>query len=206
MAITIDELPAALQGIADKIKEEMRSRILFAAGLAMEAEMKDRIFGQGKDSEGNSIGNYSVKSAWFSREQFVRQGAFKPNSKSGGEVKVFNVKTKRKKIVNVTKDFRETQSMWLKNGYKEFRDIQGRQTAFVDNKLSGDLEKSIQTVKINEDTVYIAITDKIGSDKRKGNEKHFGKSIYSASKTDKEVFIKAVNDEVQHLRNTGLIS
>lgn len=204
MPISIDELPAALEGIAERIKEEMNSRILFAAGLAMEAEMKDRIFGEGKDINGNSIGVYSVKPGYFSKDQFVRLGAFKPQGKNGfvGEKIVQTAPGKFK----VKKE--KPKTMYLKEGYKEFRDVQGRQTAHVDAKLSGDLEKSIQTVKITEGVVYIAITDPLSSEKRKGIEERFKKAneIFTGGEADKAVFIKALNDEVEHLRSNGFVS
>lgn len=179
----LEDLPARLEEIKNKVIEQGKTRVVAAGATAMKAEMVDRIFNRGEDANGSKIGDYSTKEAYYSKEDFVRKSAFKAGGKGGKS------KTKTPK------------SMYLKDGYKEFRDIQGRKTDTMNFKLTGSLEKSINVVKDNEDIV-IAITDDHESKKRQGLEKHVGKKVFTGSKSDYQVFKAAVRNEIEHLRNS----
>lgn len=178
------------EALKDKLKEinEGSFRASVAAATALKAEMLDRIFGQGKDSTGGKIGSYSTKPYYADKESFIRKGSFKPVGKYGD-----------KKFTTGKKKGQPHQSMYLKGGYKEFRDIQGRQTQAVDLKLSGSLFNAIVLAQENN-TTLIGITSQRESNKRKGNEKHFGKPIFKPAKSDVAIFEQALIDEVQAIK------
>jgi|GEM_PF-5687542 len=196
--MTLEELAPKLQEIRDKLVNEARERVMIAAATAMKAEMQDRIFNRGEDVNGGKIGNYSQKAAYFTKEQFVRKSAFKAQGQNGfkGERVVYDKKAKTAKVVK-----KPPQSMFLKEGYKEFRDIQGRKTDTKNYKLTGSLEKSIQVVKKDKE-ILIAITDADESKKRHWLEKQDNKEVFKGSKSDLKVFRQAVSDEIEHIRHS----
>lgn len=190
--IPLEGLEAHLATIKQRIIDDVRDRALFAAAISMKGEMIDRVFNRGEDSDGGQIGQYSTEPAYFTKEQFIRKGAFKGQGKG----------TDGSPVRGKKKDGSTRQSMYLKEGYREFRDIQGRQTAKKDYRLSGSLEKSIQAVRIDETSVAVAITDERESKKRKGLEAQDNKPVFAPSKTDIEGFEFAMKDELEHLRHT----
>lgn len=195
--MTLEELGPRLQEIRDKLVKEAQERVLIAAATAMKAEMQDRIFNRGEDINGGKIGNYSEKASYFTKDQFVRKSAFKPQGQNGfkGERVVYDKKSKTGKVVK-----KVPKSMYLPDGYKEFRDIQGRKTDTKNYKLTGSLEKSIQVVKKGNE-ILIAITDGDESKKRHWLEAQDDKQVFKGSKSDFKVFTQAVSDEVEYLRN-----
>lgn len=126
-----------------------------------EAIIKRRVFNQGLDKNGNKIGDYSTKSAYFSRGQFVRKSAFKPGGKK-------NPKRKNKK---------DPKTMYIAEGYKGLRSVNGRQVGYVDLQYTGDLFQSIQIVGQGDRPVLKIITKK-EADISEGLEKRFGKTIF----------------------------
>jgi hypothetical protein len=195
--MTLSDLPEHLAGIRERIIQQGKERVALAAATAMKAEMIDRIFNRGEASDGSAIGDYSTKPGYYTKEQFVRKAAFKPQGKNGfkGEKVVYNKQTGKGKIVK-----KKPQSMYLKAGYTEFRDIQGRKTNTKNYKLTGSLEKSIQVYKDQQD-IIIAIKDKHESDKRHGLEAQDGKAVFKPSAKDIKVYKDAIKNEVEYLRN-----
>jgi hypothetical protein len=170
--MTLEEAPEFFENLRARIIEAATERAIPAAANTMAAEMKERIFSLGKAADGGDIGQYSAKAGYFVRSQFIRQGAFKPIGKNG-DVKKENG-TQRK-------------SMFLKGGYKELREIQGRQTNKKDFRYSGSGERSIKVVH-EEKRTLIAITDEKESKKLRGAEKQSGKIVFVAAETEIELF------------------
>lgn len=184
--MNLADLAPRLEEIRENLIKGAQERVILAAATAMKAEMQDRIFNRGEDIHGSAIGDYSTKASYFTKDKFVRKAAFKPQGKNGLRG------VKEKKAI--------PKSMYLKEGYKEFRDIQGRKTDTKNYKLAGSLEKSIQIVKDGKDTL-IAITDADESNKRHWLEAQDNKQVFRGGKTDYKVFKQAVSDEIEYLRN-----
>ena len=156
-----------INGLNDIKAERVLDSILLPAANRVISQFKRRIFNDGEAASGAKIGNYSMKPAGFSRRQFVKKSIFIGGSDGG-------------------------DTMQFKGGYKEFRQLQGRQTAFVDLRLSGSLENSIQLVKDGENAILIAITNEDEAKKARENEKRFSKVIFSLSESEKKTFSEAL--------------
>jgi hypothetical protein len=63
--------------------------------------------------------------------------------------------------------------MYLAEGYTELRDIQGRQTEFVNAKVTGGAERSVGIVKFGEAVLY-GVRDLLESKKLHGLIERFG--------------------------------
>lgn len=156
-----------IDGLDDIKAARVLDSILLPAANRVISQFKRRIFNDGEAASGAKIGNYSTEPAGVSRRQFVKKSTFIGGS-GGGD------------------------TMQFKGGYKEFRQLQGRQTAFVDLRLSGSLENSIQLVKDGENAILIAITNEAEAKKARGNEKRFSKVIFSLSESEKKTFSEAL--------------
>jgi len=88
----------------ESLKTEVLENVMFNASIpAMNltlAKFENRIFKDGKDSNGNDLSAYSNKKGYYTKEQFVKKGAFKSKKKT----------------------------MKIERGYEELRSIQGRST------------------------------------------------------------------------------
>lgn len=138
--------------IARNLDAKMPNIIATQSMVEFEAEWKDRVFNKGENSVGESIGTYSTKPNYFSKNEFIRKNAFKPIGK-----------TKKK-----TKS-----TMFLQGGYNEFRDIQGRETPKVNLKFSGSMERAFRVYKFGSEILF-GNADKLEHLKVEGNTDRFG--------------------------------
>lgn len=164
-----------LESLAKHLDSAMPDIIAIQTMTEVMAEHKNRIFGKGLATDGSDIGNYSTTSAYFSKTDFIRKSAFKPQGKKNkGEFKNGN----------------ERKSMFLTNGYSEFRAIQGRRNDKKNYKFSGDLERSLNVVKIGN-VVFYGTTNKEGSDKYNGLTEQSGKEVFPLSLEEKTQLIES---------------
>lgn len=184
-----EEASSALNDFVGKVESKLAERGMIAATEGMMASYIDRIYEKGLDSNDSKTGDYSRKPGYFTKQQFVRTGAFKPVGKTG-ETKF----TKGKKAG------KNHQSMYLKGGYGELREIQGRQSQTIDASYTGSLRINTTAARISEDVYCIALTSEAESKKRKGLEKQKGKAIFSPSKSDVEAFGAALDAEIEQIR------
>jgi len=174
--MTFEDVAAKAQEQKDKYVEQIADRVLFAATLSLKADFIERIFNKGLDSNDAKIGTYSTKPAYFSKEQFARQGAFVGQGKGGANPKA--------------------KSMYLKGGYDELRRIQGRSTPDKNESYTGSLSLNVAAGIITEGVYGVYLTSPKESAKRKGIEKQEGKPIFSISPSDRAGFEQAVNAEI----------
>lgn len=142
------------------------------------ATIKNRIMREGKNTADTQIGTYSTKPIYATREQFVRKSAFKPGKKAyiaTSQRLLVDKKTggfKGGKITqNVVKERMKT--MYLREGYKELRSIQGLETDFVNATYSGDLMRSYVMYQ-DAQTAILGLNSQFQKLKREGLEKRFG--------------------------------
>lgn len=138
MAFT--DLHKHLGSIAKKLDEQMPDIINVQVMQELEAEWKNRIFNNGLDSNGVKIGDYSTNPSYFTKDAFIRVGAFKSRGKNSTNI-TFKNGNKRK-------------SMYINTGYSGLRDIQGRQTEFVNLKYSGSMERAFRVYKFGNEVVF----------------------------------------------------
>lgn len=148
----------------------------------LEADLKDRIFLDGKDSEGSAIGNYSTKPIYVSVSgtSQVRSSSLKPRGKNS---------QKGQRNQGTFKNGKERKSMYLPGGYSEYRKVVGRQNKTVDLNLTGSLLKDIRVDPSEGISRLVFTTDekvKIAA----GNETRFGKTIFDPTSQEIENLIE----------------
>jgi len=146
-----------------------------------QAEIKLRVFNSEtgtKDVDGATLGTYS-----------------------DNKLPLFFFEDKARRKVNLDKKK-------YKHGisYKDWRSLNGLQSKVVDLEFSGDLRRSISTVKINTTTIAVEIRDNENIKKANYLENMFSSSIFEASEKEKNEIMENIrlyisNDIKSILRN-----
>jgi hypothetical protein len=180
-----------------KLKESLAESVIKVAGaqsravvesmLNFEADIKQRVFTDGLDANGQKIGTYSTKPFYASLNQSsqIRASSLKGRGKKRGsrDAERSGPKNVRNKFTGrVVPADRKT--MYLPGGYLEFRGVVGRQNKTVDLNLTGSLQGDIRLGQSN-DSVQVAFTTDKQKDIASGNEERFQKTIFSPS--DREI-------------------
>lgn len=188
--MTIKEFQISLE---QKIKNiEVISKPLQIAAFDTTTKMAERIFDKGKKTDGGDIGQYSTKPMYLNpdvlRTMNVPANIGVPRGKTG-ETKF---KTGKKKG-------QSHKTKYLAGGYKELRSKLGRQTGFVDLKLSKELQFDFGTLprKINELEYQIRLDQLINQEKRGGMEEKYG-IIFTPSESEKENFFTVIGYEFRN--------
>lgn len=148
----------------------------------LEADMKDRIFLEGKDSDGSAIGNYSTKPIYVpvAGTSQVRSSSLKPRGKWA---------KKGQRNQGTFKNGKERKSMYLPGGYSEYRKVVGRQNKTVDLNLTGSLLKDIRIDPSEGVSKLVFTTDK-KAEIAAGNEKRFGKTIFAPTSEEVDKLVE----------------
>lgn len=88
--------------------------------------------------------------------------------------------------------------MYLPGGYRELRQIQGRQTSYVNLDYTGSLRTSLET-SVQNNSVVLGIVSGSDSDniaKRYGLEARYGKPIFSVSREEADLFVRKFTGEI----------
>lgn len=165
--------------------KRIQDRITLVAAKEVEADYKDRIFADGKDSKGAPIGRYSTKPFYAGGKQLrgLPKGKFRPEGKNGD-----------KKF----KNGKNHKTRYLKDGYKEFRERAGRQSGKVDLNLTGASQQTIQVGKKGEGIV-LGFTNAKRLKILEGNEKRFRKNIFDLSSGEQTTFQIAADREMRFI-------
>jgi hypothetical protein len=157
-------------------------RISQAAAFQVIAEYKQRIFFNGLDTSGGAIGQYSVNPFYINPLSLttVSASGIKPQGKNGQ---------------SVFKNGNPHKTKYLTQGYKELRDLTGRQSGTVDLNFSGSL---FQSIKVTENASVSAIT--YTNDEMANimvfNEDRFAKDISTVSIDEREMGEIAARNEL----------
>jgi len=170
-----ESLDIRLHEIAANLDRQMPDIIAQAVMIELSAEHKERIFGRGLATDGTPMPGYSSEPGYYSKDKFIRKGAFKPLGKPNKE---------GKRNVNTT--------MFIQGGYSELREIQGRTTEVKNLKYSGSLEKNIVVGKFGNSTAY-GNTDSAESDKFNGLEAEY--EVFGLSISEREFINKEITDQ-----------
>jgi len=174
--------------------------IALVAGKQLEAEVGRRIFLKGLDVNNAAIGKYSTRPFYIN-----------PNARLFDLLPKFKKSKPRLKPIGKTgktvfKNGKPHKTAYLAGGYAEFRSKVGRQPSAKLQKLGGitaggvnlNLTGSMATnlgLKFGKKTVSLGFTSGVEFAKAKANEKHFGTSIFDASKKEKTNFVTSANRE-----------
>ncbi len=164
--MTTDEYIAKLRKTAEDIDS---GKALFLATSTLLAAMQERIFTDGKNSDGIGIGEYNDSDPIYVNPITARKD-FPTNGKTGKDT----FKSGKKHTTGYFES------------YKSFRDNQGVETKFVNLKLTDELFLNFSSGvrRVNNNEYNIVVTKKVNVDKVDGNEDRFGK-IFNATKQER---------------------
>jgi len=158
--MTLSQHERSLRGLVAAINSEaLAETVLVPSADRLLARIKKRVK-DGKNSNDGNIGKYSTKPITVSSKQFVA-GGFTPTSKTKG---------------------RKSNSMYLPQGYKQLRQVQGLKSDSVNVEYSGALISNLKVKRIAK-SVFIALFTKKQIAKRRFLEAKYG-SIFTASRSE----------------------
>lgn len=163
--------------IKDKLASLKVAEFILPFAVTANTEMSERIFEDGKNASNAKIGNYSTEEMYASQNKFNNKGSFRPKGKSG-KSKFKNGNTHK--------------SMFLKNGYRELRKLQGYQSSFVNLQYTGDLMTDFTKVKPVGEKVIVSVSRGINDKKIQGLEDRYGKNVFRHTKEEKKKFTDSV--------------
>jgi hypothetical protein len=205
MSITFLELSKELQGFANDLSGEERGVIMIKLASDALALLKRRVQEKGEDPSGNKYKPYSTKPTLIGRKTFVQKEVAD---------QLLGSKDKRKKLEWVKVN--DHNLAILPGGYKKIRDLQGRQTGFVDftftgrmlgnAKVVGDVKLISDRSELNSGVARIAPTQEIEKKKLSGNTERRGE-ILGLSKQEESILAGEYETWVGNLlRKRGLIT
>jgi|GEM_PF-5344872 len=164
------------------LSSETQRRISIAASIAVLSAMKRRIFNDGLATDGSKIGTYSTYSFYKNPNSLlgVPKGGVKPQGKNG---------------LAIFKNGKQKKTKYLASGYKELRELVGRQSDYVDLSFSGSMQQSLQFGIRNNDAV-VGFTNQESADVMAQNEERFGLEIQETSESESELGINAARNEL----------
>lgn len=177
--MTLTEYYNRMSDLSNELSKSVVQSVIVPSANQLLAEIKNRIVLDGKDSNNSKIGSYSTKSAYYTREQFDRRSSFKPQGKnSSGNFKNGN----------------RRKSMYINDGYKGLRNVQGKPTETMVLNYSGSTMVAYQQGATDTEVVQ-GMTTQLASDIRKGHEEKLSKPIYRASLAELEAYNKRVGED-----------
>lgn len=209
--MTPEEYISKLRQLRDSATEKAVQQILVPNGNELLANIKNRIVRDKKNSSGGQIGTYSTKPMYASQKQFDKKSAFNPgvraevSSYRSTSIKI-NPKTllvKKGKTNYETISKQKMKTMYLQEGYKQLRDIQGKPTDGVNVNYTGSTNLSYQ-LQAKGKEVLLGFTDQESSNIRQGLEngtkgrKGYGK-IYYATQQEIANYNKNVAEDSKEL-------
>jgi len=162
------------------------AKLIYPIATEIHRRQLKRLFDEGEKASGK-IGSYSTKTMLATKSQFVKQGAFKQT------VRTVTRKNGKAKKVPLWLKFKNASKavpvMELTGGYKQFREIQGRQGAFVDLQLSKDLRNDYAAhLKTDGNSVVSTVSRKINRDKISWLSAKYGSDLFKLNEKEKDFF------------------
>lgn len=139
------------------LKEASGLEVLALPAQTMLESIKTRVFEHGTTTDGQLMEAYSTKPASFQRSDFDNKSSF-----TAGRGK----------------------SMFLPQGYRQLREIQGKQVNFINLDYTGKMKDALQ-IKSTKNTVTILFTTRRSGGLAAQHEKRFG-PVFSASEQERE--------------------
>jgi hypothetical protein len=176
--MTVKEYADRLNELYTFVGGDITDLVILSPATKMLREIKRRVVQDGANTSLEQIGNYSTKPISVTKEQFINKGVFNPTDIVSSTIKYKVGGKTRKRTV-------QKKTMFLRNGYKELRDIQGLQTAFIDLKYSGKMVRAFQLAK-GENAVLMGITTQRSAKIYKDLVRRFGQFYQPTAAEQKE--------------------
>ena len=174
MAITLIEYNRRLNGVISDLKHGSHGKVMIQIATEALTLVKKRIQERGENAEGSKFKPYSTTPMLASHKGMT----------GSAYSKVAGSKQKRKELKWVT--IGGHKLFELEGGYKEFRQLHGRQTEFVDFTFSGRMWNNIKLKSSSEDhnsgIAIIGATQEEEEKKLEGNTKRKGEIMALSNK------------------------
>jgi len=179
MSITFLQLSKNLEGFIGYLEGPEHGNIMVQMASEALALNKMRIQEKGEGSNGEKYKPYSKNPMLTNRSGMI-QSAY--SSIAGS-------KNKRQELDWVT--VKGHKLFELPNGYKQFRELHGRQTAFVDFTLSGRMWNNVKLVsdrsELNSGVAVIKATEELQKKKLAGNTERRGEILGNSKKEEERL-------------------
>lgn len=149
------------------LKEASGLEVLALLAQTMIQSIKTRVFEHGTTTDGQLMEAYSTKPASYLRSDFDNKSAF-----TAGRGK----------------------SMFLPQGYRQLRQIQGKQVSFINLDYTGKMKDALKT-QTSGNTVKVLFSTKRAKGLAAQHELRFG-PIFSASEQEREALTQAIEPVV----------
>lgn len=181
--MTINVYQHILQSMAYREAAAFNERVIIVAATKLVSSINRRIIRRGLRTDGTKIGTYSESPFYAGAKAFIVKSK---NTRLG--------KTGLKKFKNGNAH----KTTYLAAGYKQLRQVQGRENSFVNLEYTGSMMNDLK-VGNSGNSIVIGFTSEKESKKRKGLEKKYNGSIFAGSKDDFAAYKEAVVLETQQL-------
>jgi hypothetical protein len=138
--VTFQEYDKKLNGVIKDLETGAHGQVMVEMALNALTLIKQRVQTKGVDSGGSKYKPYSTKPMLVGGKSFIQKSAASA---------LLGSKKKRKDLEWRTVNGHKLAL--LPGGYKQFRDMQGRQTSFVDFTFTGGMWKDINVVSKTTD-------------------------------------------------------
>jgi len=177
MSITLLQLSKDLQGFAGYLEGPEHGNIMVQMANEALALNKMRVQEKGEDPKGKKYKAYSKKPMLTNRKAMT----------NAAYSSIAGSKKKRQELDWVT--LNSYRLFELPNGYKQFRELHGRQTGFVDFTFTGRMWGNVKLVsdrtELNSGVAVIKTTEELQKKKLEGNTERRGE-ILGLSKNEVE--------------------
>ena len=176
--------------IDSKLNELSKPDLIIGAATETHLMQMSRIFDTGEKASGR-IGAYATAPMYADAKQFSKPGAFLPSGKP--LQRVYTKKTKAPANIGQFKNGKPRKSMYLQNGYRQLKSVQGLESGFVNLSYTADLRNDI-TQHLVSTTVGFAcgVTSAMNAQKLAGLKDKYGNDLFELNRTEKEFFKTAV--------------
>jgi hypothetical protein len=185
----INDYNQRLEGVISDLKGGEHGRLMVMLGHNALAKVRQRIQQKGKDSEGKDWMPYSKKSMLSGSKNMTTE-AF---NKIGGSKK----RRRELKWVTVENRGKKVRLFRLEEGYKQFRELHGAQTNYVDFTFSGRMWLNTSVTSESNNVVVVKPQNDTELKKMEGNVKLRGKIL---------ALTKEERDEVLSLYDQGILN
>jgi hypothetical protein len=176
--MTVREYADRLNELYTFVGGDITDLVILSPATKMLREIKRRVVQDGANTSLEPLGNYSTKPISVTKDKFINKSVFSPTDTVSSTIKYkVGDKTRKRKV--------EKKTMYLRNGYKELRDIQGLQTAFIDLKYSGKMVRAFKLAK-GENAILMGITTQRSAKVYKDLVRRFGQFYQPTQAESKE--------------------
>ena len=134
----VEELNRRLQGVIDDLQGGAHGEVMIAAANDSIALITKRIQERGTNADGQAFEKYSTKPMWTNKAALT-QTAYNKIAGSKGQ-------RKNLRWIMVKRDGKNVRLFELEQGYKQYRELHGRQTRHTDFTFTGRMWSSVALV------------------------------------------------------------